>query len=264
MSQVKHSFFPRSLFHMDEWFKKPLAGELSTMDLYDPFDDLDMLTGGNFFWFNKPLASALPIMPRVPRKYRITLECAGFRPESIRTEVKGHKLSISGSEKAQHTGEDFTNKEFKKTYDLPENSEVEKLTSFMGTNGIMVVDVPLKLDDKEKLGMSDMFPRITSNPDGTKAVLVKFNLPLNVDPLKITLNVKDRDLIMRAEDKVEKPDYQSNYYIYQRTTLPENTDIDHLKCVNENNQVVVTAPLNLDSTKPVRSIPIELMTRQQA
>lgn len=255
MSLVPHTVFPRSLFNMDDWFKPTNSG-LSTLDLFDPFDDLDRTIGRNLTWFDKPkFLDFENLMPKVPRKYRITLDCHGYSPNSIKTEVKDFQLTIIGNEESKVNEDNYSSKQFKKTYTLPSNCEPEKLVSFMGAHHTFVVEVPLK--ETELCLNSHLFPEITTNEDGSKSVSMKFNVPENIDPKKVHLSIKDRDLVMRAEDSVDKPDQHSKYYFYKRTTLPENTNFDEIKCSMENNHVFVTAPLTNHSMHRYRNVPIE-------
>lgn len=261
MSLIPHNFFPRSHFNMDEWFRQHQSG-LSTLDLFDPFDELDHMIGRNMQWLNKPeFLNPLALLPRVPQKYRITVDCVGYSPKSIKTEVIGHKLLVWGREEVKHEGEDFSIKEFKKTYELPKHAEVEKLVSFMTSEGQLVIEVPLKETHVHK--NDDLFPQIVDTANGGKAVSLKFHVPEGIHPEKISVNIKDRDLIVKAEDKVEKPDGISKFFYYKRTTLPENTDFSALKCNYDHHQLAVTAPLNLDF-KPVRRVPIEHKAQQPA
>lgn len=43
----------------------------------------------------------------------------------------------------------------------------------------------------------------------------------------------------------------------KRTTLPENTEFDKLKCEQDANAISITAPLNTDYTRSYRNVPIE-------
>lgn len=155
----------------------------------------------------------MPAMPRVPQKYRITVDCAGFSPKSIKTEVKNQKLTVTAREEVKMEAGDFSIKEFKKTYDLPATAEADKLVSFMTSHGHLVIEVPLK--ETSLHPNADLFPQIVDQPNGAKAVQMKFNLPENVDPSKASVSIKDRDLIVRVEDKVDKPDQTSRYYYYK-------------------------------------------------
>jgi len=265
MSLLPHSFFPRSMFDMDQWSRGHHQG-LSTLDLFDPFDELDHTIGRNLMWLNKPeFLSLAPLVPKVPHKYRITVDCAGYSPSCIQTEIQDKNKLIVHAREESKDGEDFSIKEFKKTYVLPENSETDKLVSFMATGGQLVIEVPLKEAANPN---TDLFPQIVDNSDGSKSVSVRFVLPDNVDPSKAVLSVKDRDIIFKAEDVINKPDKVSKFYYYKRTTLPENTEFKQLKCVQDNNQITVTAPLDMTLRHhriPIEhKLPIEHNTQQKA
>lgn len=255
MALIPHGFFPRSMFDMDQWFKPAHLGP-STLDLFDPFDELDHTIGRNLEWLNKPeFISAFPLVPRVPQKYRITVDVTGYSPKSIKTEVIGRKLIVTGREEDKtHGSDDFHIKEFKKTYELPENCETEKLISFVTTHGHLVIECPLK--ETTLHPNTDLFPKIVDDNKGGKQVTLKFTVPEKIDPSKVSVHIKDRDLIVKAEDKVEKPDSVSKFYYYKRTTLPENTKFDELKCNYDNHEISICAPINTE-WKSHKKIPIE-------
>lgn len=212
MSLIQHSFFPRSMFDMDQWFKAPYRGP-STLDLFDPFDELDHTIARNLHWLNKPeFLQLMPLFPKVPQKYRITVDCSGYSPKSIKTDIKHNKLVVQGREEQKQEHGDFSSREFRKTYELPANCDMDKIVSFM-SGGRLVIEVPLK--ETQASPNADLIPQIVDNKDGSKNVSVKFSIPANIDPSKVQVSVKDRDLIFRAEDRVEKPDSVSNYYFYK-------------------------------------------------
>lgn len=278
-SIIPHEFFPRSMFDMNTWMRLPLMtpplvppslipsvlgitsakipAALSTLDLFDPFDELDNVISRNVHWLNKPeFLGSLPLYPRVPQKYRVSVDCAGYSPSSIKTEMKpDNKLVVSAREEQRTEAEgDFSVREFKRTYQLPPQAEPDKLISFMTGNDRLVIEVPLK--ETEISRDSDLFPRIIDNPDGTKSVSMRFNVPEDVDVNKMNVSVKDRDLIVRVEDKVDKADRHTRFHYYKRTTLPENTKLDELKCVLDKNTITATAPLDLNFRRPYRTVPI--------
>ena len=70
MSLIQPSLFPRSLMNMNEWFGTPSLVDplsMSTLDLFDPFDQLDTLMARNMQWLNKPnlLEPAISIFNKV-------------------------------------------------------------------------------------------------------------------------------------------------------------------------------------------------------
>jgi HSP20 family molecular chaperone IbpA len=254
MALLPHSHFPRSMFDMDKWFQQNVPG-ISTLDSFDPFDELDHTIARNMQWLNKPeFMPMMPVMPRVPQKYRVIVDCVGYKPASIKTEISGNDLVVTGHEEVKEEKGDFHVKEFKKTYRLPENAEKDKLVSFMTHHGELVIEVPLR---ESQFHMNqDLLPKIVDGPNGCKQVELNFTVPEKIHPEHIHVSVKDRDLIVKAEEKVEKPDGVSRFYYYKRTTLPENTDFKHLKCNYDNHKIAICAPLDMDF-RSHKKVPIE-------
>lgn len=270
-SIIKHRFFPRSTFDYDIW-NRPLAvasvlSGPSTLDLFDPFDALDHALCRNLLWIDQPdfLRQLIaPAVPRVPHKYRIAVDCSGYNPKSIKTELSEDKSKLvvsakEGDNKATNEDGDFSVKEFRRTYKLPGDVETDKMVSFVTGEGRLVIEFPIKRDEKKTTGGSvsgEMHPTITEE-NGKKIVKVNFEVPDGVDPSKITVSCKDRDVIVQAEDKVEKPDGVSQFFYYRRSTLPENTDFNALKCSLENNKLSIEAPIDPELKPGHRTIPIE-------
>jgi len=274
MSLIPHSFFPRRMFDMDNWvpssfFASPMQA-LSTMDIFDPFDELDRSMSRNLRWFDRPTSFQPVGLPTVPQKYRISVNCAGYAADCVKTELKDQKdqkvLLVHGKEEIGRKGsDDYSKKELKKTFVLPKNIEFDKMASFMTPSGMFIVEFPLcETASTPNLGL---LPQYTETEGGNKQIKMAFPLPQNIDPSKLQVSVKDRDLIMRVEDKTETPDAFSRVHIYTRTTLPENTDFSQLKCVYGNNQLCITAPVYGQQQQQVgwggQNIPVELKQQQQ-
>lgn len=248
MSLIPHTIIPRSMFNMDQWFKpmdvmQPFSQ--NTMDMFDPFDELDHSIARNMQWLNKPEFIKPFDFPTVPQKYRITLDIFGYNPKSIKTEWKDNKFVVSAREEVHHEGEgDFSVKEFKKTYELPTNAEHDKLVSFATPNGHLVVEFPLK--DAPTFQNAELFPQVLDLPNGEKQVWMNCTLPVGIDPTKVHVTCKDRDVIIKAEDIRKKPDGISKMHYYKRSTLPPNTNWDKLHCTFDKNMIEIKAPLDLD------------------
>ena len=68
------------------------------------------LIARKFLWLiNKP--EYLAQQPKSPQKYRITVNCAGYDPKLIKTEVKSCKLIVSGREEHKVSGDDYSIKD---------------------------------------------------------------------------------------------------------------------------------------------------------
>ncbi|CAF0804231.1 unnamed protein product [Brachionus calyciflorus] len=242
----------RKFFEDDPFFQiRPLS-----LDFFDPFDEMDRKFDRHLRWLNRPNFADFPSPFKsisVPEKYRITVDCAGFNPKSIKTEVLGNKVVVSAREEDRANSEDYSIREFKKTYDLPKNAQGDKLASFVTNEGKLVIEAPLKKEN-QNLSSDFGFPKIS---DDGKSVSLNFSLPEKVDPSKINVTCKDREIIIKAEDKQEKEDGMSSFSFYQRSTLPENTDFNAIKCQLENQTLKLNAPILENPKQNFRQIPIE-------
>lgn len=69
-----------------------------------------------------PLPIPNPILPIQSEKFRVQLNVAGFKPETIKTRVEGRKVIVEGRQEEREPNGDFSTREIRKTYDLPENA----------------------------------------------------------------------------------------------------------------------------------------------
>jgi HSP20 family molecular chaperone IbpA len=234
---------PRAFFDMNQWIKPlstmPFAP--TTLEIFDPFDNMDTMLGHNMHWLNKPEFKSL--FPAVPQKYRITVDCFGYKPKSITCNWINNKLVVCGREEVKDEHEDFSIKEFKKSYDLPVNAVPEKLVSFF-TGGQFVIDVPLK--ETPLFKNSELVPQIIDTMEGGKVVEMTCAIPEGICPTKIHVTCKDRDLIIKAEDCQKKPDGITKFHYFKKSTFPVNTKFEDVKCTFDKNLLTIKAPLDMD------------------
>jgi HSP20 family molecular chaperone IbpA len=257
MSLIPHQYFPRSIFDTSDWFNRALEptlhAPLSSLDVFDPFNRSDYDLSRDLPWLTKPSFLADDaLFEHVPHKYRVSVDCSGFSPDSVKCEVKDkHKLVVTAKEKCKK-GEkgDYELREFQKTYILPNNAMPDKLASWMAGKNL-ICEIPLKEPEALANVGSQLFPKVIDNQDGTKTATMRFAIPENVDPSKVHISVKDRDLIFRCEENIKNPDGYSKFHYYQKTQLPENAQIDQLKCVRDGNHITATAPLSSQPAIPV-------------
>lgn len=205
----------------------------------DPFDEVDLMAGNNLMWLNRPSLIRTFVVPRQPEKYRVTVDCNGFNPNSIKTEVNGLKVYVYAREEQRVDSNNYNLKEFKKCYDLPTNSEPEKLTSYVVSCDQLVIEVPLR---EERVLAQELYLHPVVSED-KKFVSMEFSFPEYLDPAAVSVVCKDNDLIIRAEDRVGSFDKQSHFSYYKRVSMPENTDFYELKCKMDKNVLHIYAPL---------------------
>ncbi len=150
---------------------------------------------------------------------------------------------MTGQQNEKHSEDgDFMLRHFRKTYDLPEHCEIEKLVSYVVQPSTVIIEVPLK--EKEFHLDADLAPKITENESGEEILNLDFKIPEDIDPEHVHITIKDHDFVLKAEDKRKKPDGMSKFHYYKQSRLPHNTEFDDLKCTFKNDQISCTAPLN--------------------
>lgn len=252
------SLIPRSWMDMD-LFDRPLSllGP-SSLDLFDPFDEIDRRLSRNVSWLSEPtsLLPALDVIPLVPEKHRITVNCPGISEDSIKTEVKNNKLIVKaceGNPEQKGKGDYYLNK-MQRTFDLPQHCDTKNLVSYK-VGDRLIVEMPIK----QTLKKPDV-PHVTGSGENKK---VEFNvtLPSNIDPSKVSCTCKDRDVIIKADYHHKEGDVDSKVHYFRRSTLPYNTDFNSLTCsaVNDH-QLKIEAQLG---PNPNKSIPIQGIKQQQ-
>jgi len=258
MKLLQYHFPKQSLFSVD-------------MDIddnnmwHDPW--LDRLT-------LSPLALAIQKRKKPLNKHRVVVDCAGFDADSLKTEIVNNKLVVSGckldKKNADDDESDYSLSEFRRRFELPANLDADKMVSFVAPRGQLIVEIPFKRpEDNNEAASSSApnLPTVVEREGGGQEARLSLALPKSIDPAKLQVSVKDRDVIVKYEDKIEKKDEAngaveySQISYYRRCTMPENTDLSGIKCVfdQENaSQLMLTAPLkSKDASSTAKSVPIQ-------
>lgn len=259
MSLLKPQYFPRSMFET-HWPAEGQKKDPLMLDMFDPYDELDRSIAKNLYWIDRPkFLKEILEQPRVPHKFRITLDCLGFDSDTIKIKVKNKKIIVSGGNGRVDLGDgDFIHKEFRRTFDIPDNAESDNMVSFLTSIGNLVIEIPLVTEHKKVRGKNEMEPKMMTDSSGNQIFHLNIYLPVGIDPSNIKVTCKDNDLIVRGEQIKQSKDDYSKIHIYKRCKLPENTDFDQLKCVLDNDQLFIKAPIKQGHSTEKRTIPIEL------
>ena len=104
---------------------------------------------------------------------------------------------------------------------------------------------------------AELFPSIVDTVGGGKEIKMWITLPDKIKPSNIHVMIKDRDLVITTEDKVDNNDGITRFYYYKRASMPENTDFDALICNFDHGKLIVEAPLKAENQfKHFKNIPI--------
>jgi len=258
--------FPRQLFDFENFLGQSL-------DLFDPFDEIDLASHrmqSALQWLQHPPRLQRELCPTTGHKkrahsdkFRVTLDVHGYKPEDLSVKVVGRKLMIDGKQEFRD-GEDFSVKEMRKSYDIPENASFEHMTSFLTAKGTLVVEFPLMSQSKEQddhhhqlqtyganvkeFNFDEFFksafePKITDDLEkGGK----KINLSLDMTgfrPDQIQIHLKDHDLVVQAESSSSDKQQTARSYIYKAVTLPPNIDVEHMRSfLHDGKRLMIIAP----------------------
>jgi len=263
--------FPRQLFDFENFFGPSL-------DLFDPFDEIDLSAHrmqNALQWLQDPPRLQRELCPVTGHKkrphtdkFRVTLDVTGYRPEDLSVKVVGRKLFIDGKHEVRD-GDDFSTKEMRKTYDLPENASLDHMTSFLTAKGTLVVEFPLITATKERdnhllevqkyaqtmkdFNFDEFFksafePKICDDAErGGKKIDLSLDMT-GFRPDQIQIHLKDHDLIVQAESSSSDKHHTARSYIYKAVTLPPTIDVDHMRSfLHDGKRLVITAPYHEDT-----------------
>lgn len=249
MSSIKVSTFKRSNFDVNA-LQAPISTDtkdLTQLDLFDPFDPIDRSLC-DFFYLQESVHHepqvASDTQPRYPEKYRITYNCKGFSRDSVETNISNNKLVITASEKTTDDEDNYSFKEFKRTFVLPRYVNTDRaLSFFLPDSELIVVEIPIHLLQKWHKKMIQ--PKIHNNG---KSVRLEVLLPERVNGETLNIVRKDQDVVLIADYKHIRDDHVTDDHLFKiqyirRATFPQNTCFSTLRCVSENGEIHITADL---------------------
>jgi HSP20 family molecular chaperone IbpA len=264
MSLVNFSNFPRAKIDSDSssWYSYAAGHKVgpTSLDLFDSYDELDHNVSKNLYWLNKPEFLPRFVMPMVLQKYRIVCDIRGFSPNSVKTDFTtlGRHIIVHAREDVKLDEGDFFKKELKRTFEYPKEAITDKMVCFVTSHGQLVMEFPLK-ETATHLD-ADLFPKVVDNPIGVgKICTLTFAVPAGISMERVHVAVKDRDVIIKAEDKFENNDPTARFYFYKRTTLPENTDFTKLNCKWDQHKLTIEAPLDINYCTSYKKVPIVMV-----
>lgn len=272
---------------MSGWSSHPLFNMLPlelisnlvspVLDIVSPLEDINELMNQSRSWYQVPMQKknlqliqkrGWQTTPKVvsrgqklPQKYRIVIDCTGFNPNTLKTCIKcvqdnKHLIIFSDMKKGR---------QFKRSYTLPKEVETKKLTKFVTPNKQFVVEF-CYLDTPNCLDIN-LQPKICKVPEG-KCVHVNVPIPEFVDPAKVLLHVKGRELIVRHEERlIPYGDSCCRVMYHNRVKLPENTNVNAIKAKSDKHKLTILAPVgNVTKgtiSQQLRNIPIQRKLRHR-
>jgi HSP20 family molecular chaperone IbpA len=275
------AFFPIHRYRLfDDPFDRFFGDQL---DFFDPWRDFDTyptalsIMPNAFRWVNQPQQLIHSGQTNAPsstapnaEKFRVQLNVAGFSPETIKTRVENRKIIVEAKQEDRQSDGDFHIREIRKSYELPEHANPDRLASYVTPNNMLVIEVPIqnpeterrleqaKKDDKGLaqfgqyrnplfdyrgfLSGSDFQPRIVDKGNDQKQLELNLGMK-NFKPEEIKLSVKNNELIVQGEHQHKDENRSERSFFFKCTPLPPGTQVDQLKSyIGDDGQLKIEAP----------------------
>jgi HSP20 family molecular chaperone IbpA len=291
------AFFPIRRYRvLDDPFDRYFGDQL---DLFDPWRDFDTfptalaIRPNAFRWVTQPSRST-PSSSNTPNgrafqpsalhaeKFRVQLNVAGFNPETIKTKVEGRKIIVEAKQEDRQPDGDFSTREIRKSYELPEHADATQLASYVTPNNMLVIEAPIHNPETERrraqttnenqnltqfgqyrdplfdylgfLGGSDFQSRIVDKGNNQKQLEMNVGMK-NYRPEEINVSVKNNELIVQGEYKHKDENRSERSFFFKSTTLPPGTQVDQLQThLTDDGQLKIEAPF-IEQKEATKSIP---------
>jgi len=275
------SFFPIRRYRLfDDPFDRFFGDQL---DFFDPWRDFDTFPTAlaarpnAFRWVNQPLRlihSNQQNEPTSPaphaEKFRVQLNVAGFNPETIKTKVDGRKVVVEAKQEDRQPDGDFSIREIRKTYELPEHANAGRMASYVTPNNMLIIEAPIENPEVERriqqakndnqslaqfghyrdplfdyagfLNGSDFQPRIVDKGNNQKQLEMNLGMK-NFKPQEIKVSVKNNEIIVQGEHQHKDANRSERSFFFKSATLPPGTQVDHLQShLTDDGQLKIEAP----------------------
>jgi HSP20 family molecular chaperone IbpA len=281
------AFFPIRRYRVfDDPFDRFFGDQL---DFFDPWRDFDTfptalsIQPNAFRWIDEPLrlthstshaqnGGSHQHSSRTPHaeKFRVQLNVAGFNPETIKTRVEGRKVIVEAKQEDRQPDGDYNIREIRKTYELPEHADANRMASYVTPNNMFIIEVPIHNPENERrlaqttndnqaltqfgqyrdplfdyhgfLGGSDFQPHIVDKGNNQKQLEMNVGMK-NFRPQEIKVSVKNNELIVQGEHRHKDENRSERSFFFKSTTLPPGTQIDQLEShLTDDGQLKIEAP----------------------
>ncbi|CAF0861001.1 unnamed protein product [Adineta ricciae] len=260
------------------WINQPRR--ISRSSFYTTSGNTNSTNGGNTLI---PVTTTVTT-PALSEKFRVQLNVAGFNPETIRTRVEGRRVVVEAKQEDRQGDGDYSIREIRKTYDLPEHADASNLASYVTPNNMLVIEVPIFHPQVERrisqtvadtnsltqfgqyrdpifdyagfIGSSDFHPHIIdTNINGQKQLKMSLAVK-NYRPEQIKVSVKNNELIVQAENVYNDNTRSERSFLTKSISLPPGAQIEQLRSfLNVDGILEIEAPFVEPSQ--IRSIEVQ-------
>lgn len=77
--------------------------------------------------------------------FRVNLDVSNFRPEELTVKTVGNRLIVHGRHEQKQDERGYVERQFKRTYLLPDDVDPDKVTSSLTASGLLSIEAPKKM-----------------------------------------------------------------------------------------------------------------------
>lgn len=160
-------------------------------------------------------------------KWKHNVEIGEFNPEQVKVKVENGKVVIH-AKYTDGTEEWGDTVEKKRTVQIPENVDSEKIHSFMKSDGTLVLEAPfvVRKEESHPLTMEDQGAIVLSDNRNT---LMEMDVS-NFNPEEVTITCKNDILTVNGERKRSEDGQEIREYFFRQMTIPKSVKQENIKC----------------------------------
>ncbi|UJR19019.1 hypothetical protein I4U23_022149 [Adineta vaga] len=201
--------------------------------------------------------------------FSIQVDITGYDRNAIKTKIEDDKLIVEAKYEDRQQDDDFTLRQFRKTYPLPKHVDPTRMTTRVTSdNKMLIIEIPnrnngngnrisrensiqsnqsdgLSADYLKFLTSGEFHPRIVDKGDNKKVLELTFDVK-NCPPEEINVSVKDNFLIIQGEHIDKETNHSKRNRFSRSTTLPVGAQVDQMTSVlGKDGQMKIEIPFIL-------------------
>ncbi|CAF0769302.1 unnamed protein product [Adineta steineri] len=193
-------------------------------------------------------------------KLIIRLSIAELNPDTIKTIIKDGKLVVEASREDRGQHGDYNIRQFRKTYEIPKNADIECMTSHVTLDDVLVIEVPIRKSENQS-GLTQTETDTTLNDttlnDTTQSYSTQNDTSQNYGALNdraqnyvalndTTQNYATLNGTTQSSDQTGDSDKSLSDYI----TLLMNSDFHPRLITNGDNKKVLEMSIDVKKSRP--------------
>ncbi|XP_018321197.1 protein lethal(2)essential for life-like [Agrilus planipennis] len=90
---------------------------------------------------------------------RVQLDVQQFQPNEINVKVENRVLIVEGQHNEKEDGQGYVSRHFIRKYDIPENSDTNRIECTLSTDGILLIEMPDRIEHERVIPIQFGIPQ---------------------------------------------------------------------------------------------------------